>query len=412
MSKESLNKVYEPRESEAKWYQHWLDHGFFRAEDKSSKPPFSIVIPPPNVTGILHMGHALNNVLQDIIVRFKRMQGYNTLWMPGMDHAGIATQNVVEKELAKEGVTRHDLGREKFIERIWEWKAKYGGAIINQLKRLGCSCDWSRERFTMDAGLSKAVREVFVRLYKNDLIYQGDYIVNWCPRCHTAISDLEVEYTEEKGSLWHIRYPLADSDAALVVATTRPETMLGDTAVAVNPNDERYRDKVGKEVILPLVGRRIPVVADDYVSMEFGSGAVKVTPAHDPNDFAIAARHKLESIKIMDGDAAINEKGGIYQGQDRYECRKNIVADLENGGFLVGNEPYVHNVGQCYRCGTNIEPAVSRQWFVKIKPLAKMASTAVIKGKTKIVPAGWETTYFEWLNNIRDWCISRQIWWG
>ena len=412
MIAESLSKVYEPRESEAKWYQYWLEHGFFRAEDKSSKPPFSIVIPPPNVTGMLHMGHALNNVLQDIIVRFKRMQGCNTLWMPGMDHAGIATQNVVEKELAKEGLTRHDLGREKFIGRIWDWKARYGGVIINQLKRLGCSCDWSRERFTMDEGLSRAVREVFVRLYGKGLIYQGDYIVNWCPRCHTAISDLEVEYREEEGFLWHIRYPLADSDVALVVATTRPETMLGDTAVAVNPNDERYRDKIGKEVILPLVGRRIPVIADDYVSMEFGSGAVKVTPAHDPNDFAIAARHKLEAVKIMDGNAVINERGGVYQGQDRFECRRNIVGDLEREGFLVGKEPYIHRIGQCYRCGTDIEPTVSRQWFVKIKPLAKMASTAVVKGKTKIVPAGWEATYFEWLNNIRDWCISRQIWWG
>ncbi|MDI6775682.1 MAG: valine--tRNA ligase [Syntrophales bacterium] len=412
MGKKSLSKVYEPRESEAKWYKFWFDHGFFRAEDKSSKPPFSIVIPPPNVTGMLHMGHALNNVLQDIIIRFKRMQGYNTLWMPGMDHAGIATQNVVEQELAREGITRHDLGREKFIERIWEWKARYGGVIINQLKRLGCSCDWSRERFTMDKGLSRAVREVFVRLYGKGLIYQGDYIVNWCPRCHTAISDLEVEYKEEEGFLWHIRYPLADSNVALVVATTRPETMLGDTAVAVNPNDERYRDKIGKEVILPLVGRKIPIVADDYVSMEFGSGAVKVTPAHDPNDFAIAARHKLEAIKIMDGDAVINERGGLYQGQDRYECRGNIVGDLEKEGFLVGKEPYIHRIGQCYRCGTDIEPTISRQWFVKIKPLAKMASTAVVKGKTKIVPATWEATYFEWLNNIRDWCISRQIWWG
>ena len=422
MGKKSLTKVYEPHASEAKWYQYWFNQGFFRAEDKSSKPPFSIVIPPPNVTGMLHMGHALNNVLQDIIVRFKRMQGYNTLWMPGMDHAGIATQNVVEQELAREGITRHDLGREKFIERVWEWKVRCGGVIINQLKRLGCSCDWSRERFTMDDGLSRAVREAFVRLYNKGLIYQGDYIVNWCPRCHTAVSDLEVEHIEEEGFLWHIRYPLVNGDVvngdvvngdvAIVVATTRPETMLGDTAIAVNPSDERYRDKIGKEVILPLVGRRIPVIADDYVSMEFASGAVKVTPAHDPNDFAIAVRHKLEAIKIMDGDAVINEQGGIYQGQDRYQCRENITADLERGGYLVGKEPYIHNIGRCYRCRTDIEPTISRQWFVKMKPLAKMATTAVVKGKTKIVPATWEATYFAWLANIRDWCISRQIWWG
>ena len=412
MNKGSLSKAYEPHAAEARWYQHWLDQNFFRAQDKSDKPPFSIVIPPPNVTGMLHMGHALNNVLQDVMTRFKRMQGYNALWMPGTDHAGIATQNVVEQELAREGLTRHDLGREKFIERVWLWKEKYGGVIINQLKRLGCSCDWSRERFTMDEGLSRAVREVFVRLYHDGLIYQGDYIVNWCPRCHTAISDLEVEYAQEPGFLWNIRYPYVDGSGDIIVATTRPETMLGDTAVAVNPKDSRYADKVGKEVILPLVNRRIPVIADDYVTMDFGSGAVKITPASDPNDFAIAGRHNLEIIKIMDGSAVINENGGAYQGQDRYECRENVVKDLEKQGYLVGVEPYTRNLGQCYRCKTDVEPFVSRQWFVKIQPLAKAANAAVIKGKTRIIPSMWEATYFEWMSNIRDWCISRQIWWG
>jgi valyl-tRNA synthetase len=412
MGIEALTKVYEPREAEAKWYQYWLDHDFFHAADRSPEKPFSIVIPPPNVTGMLHMGHALNNVLQDIMIRYRRMQGYNTLWMPGMDHAGIATQNVVEQELAKEGLTRHDLGREKFIERVWQWKAKYGGVIIHQLKRLGCSCDWARERFTMDEGLSRAVREVFVRLYNDGLIYQGDYIVNWCPRCRTAISDLEVEYHQEAGHLWNIFYPFAEGEGGVVVATTRPETMLGDTAVAVHPDDERYKAVVGKEVILPLMNRRIPIIADDYVTMEFGSGAVKITPASDPADFAMAGRHGLSIIKIMDDNAVINENGGVYQGQDRYKARQNVVADLEKGGWLRGIEPYSHNVGQCYRCKTDIEPAVSRQWFVKIAPLAKEAIAAVVKGKTRIVPPSWEATYFEWMNNIRDWCISRQIWWG
>jgi len=340
------------------------------------------------------------------------MQGYNALWMPGTDHAGIATQNVVEQELAKEGITRHDLGREKFIERVWKWKEKYGGVIINQLKRLGSSCDWAREAFTMDEKRSKAVREVFVRLYNDGLIYRGDYIVNWCTRCHTAISDLEVEYEEKEGALWEIRYPYQDGTGDIVVATTRPETMLGDTAVAVNPDDKRYKDKVGKKVILPLVNRRIPVIADSHVSVEFGSGAVKITPSSDPNDFAIAERHHLEIINIMDGNGVINENGGAYQGQDRYEARQSVLRDLEKGGFLLGKKPYSHNVGQCYRCKTDIEPMVSAQWFVKIKPLAKVATAAVIKGKTKILPSMWESTYFEWMNNIRDWCISRQIWWG
>lgn len=412
MDEKKISKAFEPAEVESKWYKYWMENDFFRAEGKSDRKPFAIVIPPPNVTGMLHMGHALNNTLQDIMTRYRRMQGYNTLWMPGTDHAGIATQNVVEQELAKEGTSRHDLGREKFIARVWEWKEKYGGVITTQLKRLGCSCDWSRERFTMDEGLSRAVREVFVRLFKDGLIYRGDYIVNWCPRCHTAISDLEVEFTEEKGSLWNIRYPYADGTGEVVVATTRPETMLGDTAVAVNPNDERYRNVIGKKVILPIVNKEIPIIADDYVTAEFGTGAVKITPACDPADFAMAERHNLEIIRIMDGSAVINENGGAYQGQDRYTARKNIVKDLEKAGYLVSIEPYTHNVGKCYRCKTDIEPAVSKQWFVKVKPLAKNAVAAVVKGKTKLVPAMWEGTYFEWMSNIRDWCISRQIWWG
>ena len=412
MGREELGKVYEARDVEDKWYQRWLEADLFHAEDRSDKKPFSIVIPPPNVTGILHIGHALNNTLQDITVRYKRMQGYNTLWMPGTDHAGIATQNVVEQGLSREGKSRHDIGREEFIERVWEWRKKYGGVIINQLHKLGCSCDWSRERFTMDEGLSRAVREVFVRLYNDGLIYQDDYIVNWCPRCHTAISDLEVEYEEQATSLWHVRYPYADGEGEIIVATTRPETMLGDTAVAVNPDDERYAEVIGKEVILPIVNKRIPIIADDYVSKEFGTGAVKITPSADPNDFAMAQRHNLEIVTVIDGNAIINENGGIYQGQDCLTCRENIVEDLKRGGYLVKIEPYAHNVGRCYRCKTTVEPMVSKQWFVKVKPLARQAIAAVVKGKTKIVPAMWEATYFDWMDNIRDWCISRQIWWG
>ncbi len=412
MSIRELSKTFEPAEAEKRLYNYWLKNKYFHASDKSEAPPFSIVIPPPNVTGMLHMGHALNNTLQDVMIRYKRMQGYNTLWMPGMDHAGIATQNVVEQQLRKEGLSRHDLGREKFIERVWEWKEKYGGVIIHQLKRLGCSCDWDRQRFTMDEGLSKAVREVFVRLYHEDMIYQGDYIVNWCPRCHTAISDLEVEFKSDSSFLWSIRYPYADGSGDIVVATTRPETMLGDTAVAVHPDDPRYRDKIGKFVILPLVNKQIPVIADDYVTMDFGSGAVKITPASDPNDFAMAQRHHLEIVSVIDGQGRINAQGGVYRGQDRYEARRNVIADLERDGYLIGTEPYAHNVGQCYRCKTDIEPMVSKQWFVKIKPLAKQAIAAVIKKKTRIVPASWEATYFDWMNNIRDWCISRQLWWG
>jgi len=412
MIRRELAKSFEPNETEKRIYEYWQKNDLFKAEDRSDKPPFSIVIPPPNVTGMLHMGHALNNTLQDIVIRFKRMQGYNTLWMPGTDHAGIATQNVVEQQLLKEGISRHELGREKFIARVWEWKEKYGGVIINQLKRLGCSCDWKRERFTMDEGLSRAVREVFVRLYHEGLIYQGDYIVNWCPRCHTAISDLEVEFTSSASFLWNLRYPMEDGQGEIIVATTRPETMLGDTAVAVHPDDKRYADKVGKFVILPLMNRKIPIIADEYVAMDFGSGAVKITPGSDPNDFAIAQRHQLEIISVMDGHGKINKNGGAYQGLDRYEARKKVLADLEKGGYLVSTEPYVHNVGQCYRCKTDIEPMVSKQWFVKVKPLAKQAIAAVVKGKTKIIPKTWEATYFDWMNNIRDWCISRQLWWG
>ncbi|MGA2553876.1 MAG: valine--tRNA ligase [Smithella sp.] len=412
MARKELSKAFEPADTEKRLYDYWLKNKYFHAQDASDAPAFSIVIPPPNVTGMLHMGHALNNTLQDIITRFKRMQGYNTLWMPGMDHAGIATQNVVEQQLMKEGISRHDLGREKFIARVWEWKEKYGGVIINQLKRLGCSCDWERERFTMDKGLSHAVREVFVRLYNEGMIYQGDYIVNWCPRCHTAISDLEVEFKQDQSFLWNIRYKFEDGSGEIVVATTRPETMLGDTAVAVNPDDKRYTDKIGKYVILPLMNKKIPIIADEYVTMDFGSGAVKITPGSDPNDFAIAQRHNLEIITIINGKGIINENGGAYKGQDRYEARKNVIADLEKQGFLVSLEPYAHNVGQCYRCKTDIEPMVSKQWFVKIKPLAKQAIAAVVKGKTKIVPKSWEATYFDWMNNIRDWCISRQLWWG
>ena len=412
MAKRELSKAFEPADAEKRLYEYWLKNKYFHAQDKSEAPAFSIVIPPPNVTGMLHMGHALNNTLQDIIIRFKRMQGYNTLWMPGTDHAGIATQNVVEQQLLKEGTSRHDLGREKFITRVWEWREKYGGVIINQLKRLGCSCDWERERFTMDEGLSHAVREVFVRLYNEEMIYQGDYIVNWCPRCHTAISDLEVEFKQDQSFLWNIRYPFADGKGEIVVATTRPETMLGDTAVAVHPDDRRYANKIGKYVMLPLMNKKIPVIADEYVTMDFGSGAVKITPGSDPNDFSMAQRHNLEIITIINGKGIINENGGAYKGQDRYEARKNVLSDLEKGGYLVGTEPYAHNVGQCYRCKTDIEPMVSKQWFVKIKPLAKQAIAAVVKGKTKIIPKTWEATYFDWMNNIRDWCISRQLWWG
>ncbi|NPA15396.1 MAG: valine--tRNA ligase [Deferribacteres bacterium] len=408
-----LPKVYNPKEVEGKWYQFWQDKGFFHAdENDDSRPTYSIVIPPPNVTGSLHMGHALNSTLQDILCRWKRMEGYNVLWMPGTDHAGIATQTVVERELAKEGKSRWELGREEFLKKVWEWKEKYGNYIVEQLKRLGCSCDWDRIRFTMDEGFSRAVREVFVSLYEEGLIYKGEYIVNWCPRCHTALSDLEVEYKEEQGSLWYIKYPLADGSGFITVATTRPETMLGDTAVAVNPNDERYKDFVGKKVVLPIVGREIPVIGDEYVDPEFGTGALKITPAHDPYDFEIGKKHGLDLVCVMNPDGTMNENAGKFKGLDRYEARKRIVEELKSLGLLEKVEPYTHSVGHCYRCDTVIEPYVSTQWFVKTKPLAEPAVEAVEKGRTRIIPERWTKVYFEWMRNIRDWCISRQIWWG
>ena len=408
-----LAKSYDPEQIERKWYSFWEENHCFDADEKASGEPFSMVIPPPNVTGSLHMGHALNNLLQDILARYKRQRGYNVLWMPGTDHAGIATQNVVERQLAAEGLDRHAIGREKFIERVWQWRRESGGTIINQLKRLGSSCDWRRERFTMDEGLSKAVREVFVSLYEKGLIYQGDYIINWCPRCHTALSDLEVEFEEHNdGHLWDLQYPLADGSGSIIVSTTRPETMLGDTAVAVNGSDERYRDLVGREVILPLMERKIPIIADDYVDMEFGSGAVKITPAHDPNDFEVGLRHGLEIVKVMDEKGVMNENAGKYAGLSREECRKKVVEDLDELGLLPAVKDYSHNVGHCYRCRTIIEPYLSNQWFVRIKPLAERALAAVKEGETRIIPQNWEKTYFNWMENIRDWCISRQIWWG
>ena len=407
-----LSKQYDPKDVEDKWYQRWVDEKVFNAVDSSDKEPYTIVIPPPNVTGALHIGHALNNTLQDILIRYKRMDGFNALWMPGCDHAGIATQNVVEKELAKEKIDRHELGREKFIERVWEWKEHYGGRIVGQLKKLGSSCDWDRERFTMDEGLSKAVRQVFVTLYSEGLIYKGEYLINWCPRCHTALSDLEVEYEERDGHFWHIKYKVEGDDTEFVIATTRPETLLGDTAVAVHPEDDRYKNLIGKNAVLPLLGRHIKIIADEYVDKDFGSGALKVTPAHDPNDFLLGEKHDLDLIKIFDNDAVVNENGGPYEGLDRYEARKRVLADLEKEGLLVKTEPHRHAVGACYRCHTTIEPAVSEQWFVKIKPLAEPAIKAVKDGDIKFVPKHWENTYFEWMNNIRDWCISRQIWWG
>lgn len=408
---EQWEKVYDPKRVEEKWYKLWLEKGYFRADPGSSKEPFSIVIPPPNITGSLHMGHALNNTLQDILVRFKRMKGHNCLWMPGTDHAGIATQNVVERELANEGLDRHQLGREEFIKRIWQWKEKYGGVIINQLKKLGASCDWSRERFTMDEGLSRAVKEVFVRLYEEGLIYRGDYIINWCPRCHTALSDLEVDHHEIPTHLYHLRYPLEEGGHFLVV-TTRPETMMGDTAVAVNPKDKRHKNSIGKYIILPVVNRRIPIIADAYVDPEFGSGALKITPAHDPYDFEIGQRHNLEAVTVIDGKGKMTAEAGPYEGMDRFQCRERIVEDFQRDGTLVKIEDYHHSVGHCYRCKTMVEPFLSKQWFVRTKPLAEPALKAVQEGRTRIIPAMWERTYFDWMQNIRDWCISRQIWWG
>lgn len=410
--KYDLPKAYEFTEVEQRWYTRWLDEKTFSARMDEGKPAFAIVIPPPNVTGVLHIGHALNNTLQDLLVRYHRMRGDNTLWVPGTDHAGIATQNVVERQLASEKLSRHDLGREKFIERVWAWKEEKGGTIINQLKRMGASCDWDRERFTMDEGLSRAVREVFVRLYKEGLIYKGDYIVNWCPRCHTALADDEVEHDPTDGKLYHIRYPYADGSGHVVVATTRPETMLGDTAVAVHPDDERYQHLATVGISLPLTGRTIPVVFDHHVQREFGTGALKVTPAHDRDDYEIGLRHDLPRLKVMDDRGVMNEAAGRYAGLDRFACRKQIVADLEEQGFLEKIEDYQHAVGKCYRCSTVVEPTTSKQWFVSVRPLADKAVAAVREGRIALYPNTWYRTFYSWMDNIRDWCISRQIWWG
>ena len=410
---EQINKTYNPKEVEDRLYNLWVEKGYFTPKADKSKKPFTIVIPPPNVTGQLHMGHALDETLQDILIRYKRMAGFNALWVPGTDHAGIATQVKVEEVLRKEeGLSRYDLGREKFVERVWDWKKLYGSRIINQLKKLGSSCDWTRERFTMDETLSRAVREVFVSLYEKELIYQGNRIINWCPKCITALSDAEVEYAEQAGHFWHIKYPIKDSDGFVEIATTRPETMLGDTAVAVHPDDERYKDLVGKMLILPLVGREIPVIADEYVDKDFGTGCVKITPAHDPNDFEVGKRHNLEVIKVLNDDATVNSHGGKYEGLDRYEARKQMVADLEEQGYLVKVKDHTHNVGQCYRCGTTVEPITSKQWFVKMQPLAKKALDVVNDGTVKFVPDRFSKTYINWMENVHDWCISRQLWWG
>jgi valyl-tRNA synthetase len=413
MSSDLLNKGYEPHDVEKRWYDFWEKELLFAAnEEKIDQRCYSIVIPPPNVTGVLHMGHALNNTLQDILCRYRRLCGDNVLWMPGTDHAGIATQNVVEKKLADEGMDRHQVGREKFIEAVWEWRSEYGSAIINQLKRLGASCDWERERFTMDEGLSRAVRKVFVNLYNEGLIYRGNYIINWCHRCHTALADLEVEHEMHEGHLYHIRYPFTDGTRGVVVATTRPETMLGDTAVAVNPDDERYQGIESLQVILPLMNRTIPIIKDKYVDMSFGTGALKITPAHDPNDFEIGNHHNLERIKVIGDDGRMTSEAGKFKGLDRFECRKVVVNALKEEGLLEKIEPYQHSIGHCYRCKTIIEPNLSKQWFIRTKPLAKKAIDAVKNGDTKIIPEIWTKTYFEWMNNIKDWCISRQIWWG
>ena len=411
--RKELPKTYEPQEVEGKIYQSWMDAGCFKAAPNPDKKPFCIVMPPPNVTGQLHMGHAMDATLQDILIRYKRMQGYEALWMPGTDHAGIATQIKVEEELrTKEGLTRYDLGREKFLERVWDWKRQYGNRIVEQQKKLGASCDWDRARFTMDEGCSRAVREAFCELYDKGLIYKGSRIINWCPHCLTALSDAEVEYQDKPGHLWYIRYPLADGSGDLVVATTRPETMMGDTGVAVNPEDERFKDLVGKTCILPIMNREIPIVADEYVELGFGTGAVKMTPAHDPNDFEVGLRHNLEVIRCIDDDGTINENGGPYNGMDRYECRKAIVKDLEEQGYLIKTEDYSHNVGTCYRCHNDVEPLISAQWFVKMEPLAKEALRVVNDGEVQFVPDRFAKTYTNWMENVHDWCISRQLWWG
>ena len=411
--KKELPKVYEPQQVEGRIYQMWEQNNCFNGDPDPKKKPFSIVMPPPNVTGQLHMGHALDCTLQDILTRFKRMQGYSTLWLPGTDHAGIATQIKVEEELrVKEGKTRYDLGREKFLQRVWKWKEEYGSRIVEQQKKMGVSCDWSRSRFTMDEGCSKAVRETFCELYDKGLIYKGSRIINWCPHCVTALSDAEVEYVDKPGHLWYIRYPLADGSGDIVVATTRPETMMGDTGVAVNPNDEKFKHLIGKSCILPIMNREIPIVGDEYCEIGFGTGAVKMTPAHDPNDFEVGQRHHLEIIRVIGDDGKINENGGPYNGMDRYECRKAIVKDLEEQGYLVKTEPYNHNVGTCYRCHNDVEPLISAQWFVKMEPLAQDALRVVRDGEVKFVPERFTKTYINWMENVHDWCISRQLWWG
>ena len=411
MAKE-LDKQYSPQNVEDRTYKFWCDHKYFHAEVNPDKKPYTIVIPPPNITGQLHMGHALDETLQDILIRWRRMEGYETLWLPGTDHASIATEAKIVEAMRKEGITKEEIGREKFLERAWEWKAQYGGRIVEQLKKLGSSCDWDRERFTLDEGCSKAVREVFCKLYDKGLIYRGERIINWCPHCLTSISDAEVEYEDQAGHFWHLRYPFKDGSGYLELATTRPETLLGDTAVAVNPNDERYKDMVGKTLILPIVHREIPVIADDYVDIEFGTGVVKITPAHDPNDFEVGLRHNLEVINVLTPDAKIVDDYPKYAGMDRYEARKAIVEDLQAEGALVEIEDYSHNVGTCYRCGTTVEPRVSKQWFVKMEPLAKPAVEVVRNGEVKFVPERFDKTYFHWMENIKDWCISRQLWWG
>ena len=411
MSK-NLEKTYNPKEIEPKLYEKWCENKYFHAEVDRSKKPFTTVMPPPNITGKLHMGHAFDNTLQDILIRYKRMQGYNALWIPGTDHAAIATEVKVTEQLKAEGIDKKELGREKFLERTWQWKDEYAGTIEGQLKKLGVSCDWDRERFTMDEGCSKAVEEVFIKLYEEGYIYKGSRIVNWCPVCKTALSDAEVDHEEQAGHFWHIKYPIVGTDRFLEIATTRPETMLGDTAIAVHPDDERYKDIVGKNVLLPLVNREIPIVADYYVDKEFGTGAVKITPAHDPNDFEVGKRHNLPEINIMNDDATINELGGKYAGMERYEARKAIVSDLEEQGFLVKVEDHSHNVGTHERCGTTVEPLVKQQWFVRMEELAKPAIEAISNGDLKLIPERMNKTYMNWLSNIRDWCVSRQIWWG
>ena len=407
-----LDKVYDPKQVEDKTYRFWQDGGYFHAEPNPDKKPYTIVIPPPNITGRLHMGHALDETLQDILIRWRRMQGYEALWLPGTDHASIATEAKIVEAMRQEGVTKEQLGREGFLERAWAWKREYGGHILDQLKKLGSSCDWQRERFTLDEGCSRAVREVFVRFFEQGLIYRGERIVNWCPHCLSTISDIEVEYEEKDGFFWHINYPIVGTDDVLEIATTRPETLLGDTAVAVHPDDERYKHLIGKMVLLPIVNKQIPIVADEYVEMDFGTGVVKITPAHDPNDFEVGLRHGLPIVNVMNDDATINENGGKYQGLTREECRRQIVKDLEDGGFLKAVEPYKHNVGSCYRCGSVIEPRVSKQWFVKMEPLAKPAIEAVRSGRTRFIPERFDKIYFNWMETIKDWCISRQLWWG